>query len=129
MADRRIWATVAHLTGSRHRDAAEMHPMDITVSLDDELARFVEGQIAMGHFRSSSDLMREALRLMETIERQGRRRPPMAARGLAGRPRLATALDRLFDAAVQAANRCSSDFRRPHRISLRSNLLLERAFL
>ncbi len=44
--------------------------MDVTVSLDDELVRFVEGQIATGRFRSSSDLVREALRLMETIERQ-----------------------------------------------------------
>ena len=44
--------------------------MDMMVSLDDELARFVEGQIATGRFRSSSDLVREALRLMETTERR-----------------------------------------------------------
>lgn len=44
--------------------------MDMTVSVDDELARFIEGQMASGRFVSSSDLVREALRLMETVERQ-----------------------------------------------------------
>ncbi|MGI3900323.1 MAG: type II toxin-antitoxin system ParD family antitoxin [Janthinobacterium lividum] len=44
--------------------------MDMTVSVDDELARFIEGQMASGRFETSSDLVREALRLMETVERQ-----------------------------------------------------------
>lgn len=44
--------------------------MDVTLSLDDDQARFIEGQVASGRFRSSSDLMREALRLMENIERR-----------------------------------------------------------
>ncbi len=44
--------------------------MDMTVSVDDELARFIEGQMASGRFASSGDLVREALRLMETVERE-----------------------------------------------------------
>ena len=44
--------------------------VDVTVFLDDELARFVEAQISAGRFGSSCDLMREALRRMEAGERQ-----------------------------------------------------------
>lgn len=43
--------------------------MDMTVSVDDDLAEFIEAQVASGRFPSSSDLVREALRLMETVER------------------------------------------------------------
>lgn len=45
--------------------------MDMTVSIDDGLARFVESQIALGRFHSSGDLVREALRLMATMEGEG----------------------------------------------------------
>lgn len=61
---------VARLGGPGHRDASEMQSTDMTVSLDDDLARFVEGRIALGRCQSSSDLVREALLLMETMERQ-----------------------------------------------------------
>ena len=44
--------------------------MDVHVSLDDELARFVENEIASGRHRSSSDVVRQALRLMKQGEIQ-----------------------------------------------------------
>lgn len=39
--------------------------MDVHVSLDDDLARFVEDEVSSGRHGSSSDVLREALRLME----------------------------------------------------------------
>jgi antitoxin ParD1/3/4 len=39
--------------------------MDINVSLSDELLRFVQSKIASGRYASSSDVVREALHLLE----------------------------------------------------------------
>jgi antitoxin ParD1/3/4 len=44
--------------------------MNMNVSLTDELANFVKAKVAAGRYTSSSEVVREALRLMEKIERQ-----------------------------------------------------------
>jgi antitoxin ParD1/3/4 len=45
-------------------------PMNMNVSLIDELANFVKSKVAAGRYSSSSEVVREALRLMEKVERQ-----------------------------------------------------------
>ncbi|MFL9824882.1 type II toxin-antitoxin system ParD family antitoxin [Rhodoplanes sp. SY1] len=42
----------------------------MNVSLTDELAEFVKAKVAAGRYTSSSEVVREALRLMEKMERQ-----------------------------------------------------------
>lgn len=42
--------------------------MNLSVSLPDELARFVEAKVSSGRYNSSSEVVRDALRLMEKIE-------------------------------------------------------------
>ncbi|WP_342394919.1 type II toxin-antitoxin system ParD family antitoxin [uncultured Rhodoblastus sp.] len=42
----------------------------MNVSLTDELANFVKAKVAAGRYASSSEVVREALRLMEKIEQQ-----------------------------------------------------------
>lgn len=44
--------------------------MDINLSLSDDLALFVESKVATGRYTSSREVVREALRLMEKVERQ-----------------------------------------------------------
>ena len=44
--------------------------MNMNVSLTEELANFVKAKVAAGRYTSSSEVVREALRLMEKIERQ-----------------------------------------------------------
>ena len=44
--------------------------MNLNVSLTDELANFVKSKVATGRCSSSSEVVREALRLMEKVERQ-----------------------------------------------------------
>jgi antitoxin ParD1/3/4 len=43
--------------------------MNINVSLTDELAKFVDAQVATGRYASSSEVVQEALRLMEHFDR------------------------------------------------------------
>jgi len=43
--------------------------MNINVSLSDELAKFVDTQVATGRYASSSEVVQEALRLMERLDR------------------------------------------------------------
>jgi antitoxin ParD1/3/4 len=43
--------------------------MNINVSLTDELAKFIEAQVATGRYGSSSEVVQEALRLMERFDR------------------------------------------------------------
>lgn len=43
--------------------------MNIKVSLTDELAKFVDAQVASGRYASSSEVVQEALRLMERFDR------------------------------------------------------------
>ena len=43
--------------------------MNMNISLTDELANFVKAKVEAGRFNSSSEVMREALRLMEMSER------------------------------------------------------------
>jgi len=43
--------------------------MNINVSLTDELAKFVDAQIATGRYASSSEVVEEALRLLERFDR------------------------------------------------------------
>jgi antitoxin ParD1/3/4 len=44
--------------------------MNMNVSLTDELAQFVKAKVSSGRCASSSEVVREALRLMEKAERQ-----------------------------------------------------------
>jgi antitoxin ParD1/3/4 len=43
--------------------------MNIKVSLTDELAKFVDAQVASGRYASSSEVVQDALRLMERLDR------------------------------------------------------------
>ena len=44
--------------------------MNMNVSLTDELANFVKAKVSAGRYTSSSEVVREALRLMEKLEQQ-----------------------------------------------------------
>jgi antitoxin ParD1/3/4 len=44
--------------------------MNMNVSLPDELANFVRDKVATGRYGSSSEVVREALRLLEKTDRQ-----------------------------------------------------------
>ena len=44
--------------------------MNMNVSLTDELANFVKAKVSGGRYSSSSEVVREALRLMEKIDLQ-----------------------------------------------------------
>ena len=44
--------------------------MNMNVSLTSELANFIKAKVADGRYSSSSEVVREALRLMEKVERQ-----------------------------------------------------------
>jgi antitoxin ParD1/3/4 len=44
--------------------------MNMNVSLTDELANFVKAKVSGGRYTSSSEVVREALRLMEKVEQQ-----------------------------------------------------------
>ena len=42
--------------------------MNMNISLTDELADYIKGKVAAGRYASSSEVVREALRLMEQVE-------------------------------------------------------------
>lgn len=44
--------------------------MNMNVSLTEELAKFIKTKVASGRYSSSSEVVREALRLMEKTEQQ-----------------------------------------------------------
>ena len=44
--------------------------MNMNVSLTEELANFIKAKVSGGRYASSSEVVREALRLMEKVERQ-----------------------------------------------------------
>ena len=44
--------------------------MNMNVSLTEELANFVKAKVSAGRYASSSEVVREALRLMEKVDRQ-----------------------------------------------------------
>lgn len=44
--------------------------MNMNVSLPDELAEFIKAKVAAGRYSSSSEVVREALRLLEKVERR-----------------------------------------------------------
>jgi antitoxin ParD1/3/4 len=44
--------------------------MNMNVSLTQELANFVKAKVGTGRYASSSEVVREALRLMESVERR-----------------------------------------------------------
>jgi antitoxin ParD1/3/4 len=46
------------------------HPMNITVSIPDELSVFIKTKIASGRYSSTSEVMREALRLLEQADQR-----------------------------------------------------------
>ncbi len=43
--------------------------MDMTVSLTDELSEFVEAKVSSGHYASADEVIREALQIMEQVEK------------------------------------------------------------
>jgi antitoxin ParD1/3/4 len=43
--------------------------MNIKVSLTEELAKFIDAQVASGRYATSSEVVQEALRLMERFDR------------------------------------------------------------
>ncbi len=45
-------------------------PMNMNISLPEELADYVKAKVSAGRYSSSSEVVREALRLMERIEQQ-----------------------------------------------------------
>ncbi len=53
----------------------------MTVSLTPELAEFIAGKVASGHYRSSSEVVRAALRLLEQQDRAPDSRPRRQAGG------------------------------------------------
>lgn len=44
--------------------------MNMNISLPEELADFVKAKVSAGRYSSSSEVVREALRLMERVEQQ-----------------------------------------------------------
>jgi antitoxin ParD1/3/4 len=44
--------------------------INMNISLTDELANFVKAKVSAGRYTSSSEVVREALRLMEKVEQQ-----------------------------------------------------------
>jgi antitoxin ParD1/3/4 len=54
--------------------------MNIKVSLTDELAKFIDAEVASGRYASSSEVVREALRLMERFDRAELEKPLVAKR-------------------------------------------------
>ncbi len=44
--------------------------MNMNISLTDELAKFVKSKVSDGRYSTSSEVVREALRLMEKLEQQ-----------------------------------------------------------
>lgn len=44
--------------------------MNMNISLTEELANFIKSKVAGGRYGSSSEVVREALRLMEKVERE-----------------------------------------------------------
>jgi antitoxin ParD1/3/4 len=44
--------------------------MNMNISLPDELAEYIKGKVSAGRYSSSSEVVREALRLMERVEQR-----------------------------------------------------------
>jgi len=44
--------------------------MNMNISLTEELANFIKAKVSAGRYSSSSEVVREALRLMEKVERE-----------------------------------------------------------
>ena len=61
--------------------------MNMNVSLTDELANFVKAKVSAGRYTSSSEVVREALRLMEKVEQQEAEKLKFPASGLERRDR------------------------------------------
>ena len=59
----------------------------MNVSLPEELANFVKDKVSTGRYGSASEVVREALRLMERTEHAGSREARIAAPSLEGRGR------------------------------------------
>jgi antitoxin ParD1/3/4 len=59
---------VAEYRDRPHNETKERPFMNINVSLTDELAKFIDAQVATGRYASSSEVVQEALRLMERLD-------------------------------------------------------------
>src|SRR5271157_3561118 len=56
--------------GTPRKPSLEASDVNMNVSLPEELANFVKDKVSSGRYGSSSEVVREALRLMEKTERQ-----------------------------------------------------------
>jgi len=65
-----LMAKIAKVRHFCHNACYGGTPMNMNVSLTDELANFVKSKVSAGRYTSSSEVVREALRLMEKVEQQ-----------------------------------------------------------
>jgi antitoxin ParD1/3/4 len=56
--------------GTTRKPSLEASDVNMNVSLPEELANFVKDKVSTGRYGSSSEVVREALRLMEKTEQQ-----------------------------------------------------------
>jgi antitoxin ParD1/3/4 len=56
--------------GAPRKPSLEASDVNMNVSLPEELANFVKDKVSTGRYGSSSEVVREALRLMERTEQQ-----------------------------------------------------------
>ncbi|MGY4567705.1 type II toxin-antitoxin system ParD family antitoxin [Bradyrhizobium sp. BEA-2-5] len=63
-----LMANIAKVCGRSHNWGRESSTMNMNVSLTDELSEFVKTKVASGRYTSASEVVREALRIMEQTE-------------------------------------------------------------
>ena len=73
--------------GTTRKPSLEASDVNMNVSLPEELANFVKDKVSTGRYGSSSEVVREALRLMEKTEQQEAEKLCLAAPGLEERHR------------------------------------------
>jgi antitoxin ParD1/3/4 len=61
-------AKIAKVRGHSHNQGRKVSAMNMNVSLTDELSEFVKAKVSSGRYTSASEVVREALRIMEQTE-------------------------------------------------------------
>ena len=82
-------AKIAKVRGRSHNLGEKGSIMNMNVSLTEELGEFVKAKVSSGRYTSASEVVREALRIMEQTSRGSRR--PTACAPAQGRARLKAA--------------------------------------